>query len=92
MSIFEDFLSTSEAVTAFSGHSVVAAMLRFEAALAQAQADEGLVPPAAARSIVDTCRVELFDVRGCADEPVLHHQQRVDRLIDAGGTERVAGQ
>ena len=62
MSLFEGYLSTPEAVAAFSGQAVVAAMLRFEAALAQAQADEGLVPPAAARSIVDSCRVELFDV------------------------------
>lgn len=62
MSIFEGYLSTPEAMAAFSGSGVVAAMLRFEAALAQAQADEGLVPPAAARSIVGSCRVELFDV------------------------------
>lgn len=62
MNIFEGALSTSEALAAFSGQGVVAAMLRFEAALVQAQADEGLVPPAAARSIVDSCRVELFDV------------------------------
>lgn len=62
MSLFEGYLSTPEAVAAFSGPAVVAAMLRFEAALAQAQAEEGLVPPAAARSIVDSCRVELFDV------------------------------
>ncbi|WP_326536376.1 lyase family protein [Pseudorhodoferax sp.] len=62
MSIFEGFLSTSEAVAAFSGHSLVAAMLRFEAALAQAQAEEGVIPAAAAHSIVRTCQVELFDV------------------------------
>ncbi|MFT3718043.1 lyase family protein [Pseudorhodoferax sp.] len=62
MSIFEDYLSTSETVAVFGGTSVVAAMLRFEAALAQAQAEEGLVPAPAARSIIDTCKVELFDV------------------------------
>nr|WP_145548949.1 lyase family protein [Variovorax boronicumulans] len=62
MSLFEGYLSTPEAVAAFSGRGLVAGMLRFEAALAQAQADEGLIPAAAARSIVGTCRVELFDV------------------------------
>jgi len=62
MSIFEGFLSASETLAAFSDTNFVAAMLRFEAALARAQADEGLIPEAAAQSIVGTCKVELFDV------------------------------
>ncbi|OUL99063.1 3-carboxy-cis,cis-muconate cycloisomerase [Variovorax sp. JS1663] len=62
MSIFEGFLSTSETLAAFSDHNFVAAMLRFEAALAGAQAAEGLIPESAARSIVGSCKVELFDV------------------------------
>lgn len=62
MSLFERFLSTSETLEVFGGHSLVAAMLRFEAALAQAQAEEGLIPADAARSIADSCKVELFDV------------------------------
>lgn len=62
MSIFDGYLSTPQALATFSGRSFVAAMLRFEAALAQAQAAEGLIPAAAARSIVGTCQVELFDV------------------------------
>ncbi|MDM0058048.1 3-carboxy-cis,cis-muconate cycloisomerase [Variovorax fucosicus] len=62
MSIFEGFLSTSETLAAFSDGNFVAAMLRFEAALARAQAAEGLIPEAAAQSIVGTCKVELFDV------------------------------
>ena len=44
MSIFEGFLSTSETLAAFSDHNFVDAMLRFEAALARAQAAEGLIP------------------------------------------------
>jgi 3-carboxy-cis,cis-muconate cycloisomerase len=62
MSIFEGFLSTSETLAAFSDGNFVAAMLRFEAALARAQAAEGLIPEAAAQSIIGTCKVELFDV------------------------------
>lgn len=62
MSIFEGFLSTSETLAAFSDHNFVAAMLRFEAALARAQAAEGLIPASAAHSIVGSCKVELFDV------------------------------
>ncbi|VTU26561.1 3-carboxy-cis,cis-muconate cycloisomerase [Variovorax sp. PBL-H6] len=62
MSIFEGFLSTSETLAVFSDHAFVAAMLRFESALANAQAAEGLIPDSAARSIVGSCKVELFDV------------------------------
>lgn len=60
--IFESFLSTSEVQDVFSAHNFVAAMLRFEAALARAQASVGLIPQAAAQSIIGTCKVDLFDV------------------------------
>jgi 3-carboxy-cis,cis-muconate cycloisomerase len=60
--IFEGFLSTLEVQEAFSDRRFVSAMLRFEAALARAQADVGLMPEAAAKSIIGTCKVELFDV------------------------------
>ncbi len=62
MSIFEGFLSTPEVLDAFSDHHFVDAMLRFEAALARAQAQLGLIPESAAHSIVGSCKVELFDV------------------------------
>ncbi len=62
MSIFDSFLSTSETLAAFSDGNFVAAMLRFEAELARAQAAEGLIPEAASVSIAGTCKVELFDV------------------------------
>jgi 3-carboxy-cis,cis-muconate cycloisomerase len=61
-SIFEGFLSTPEVLDAFSEQNFLAAMLRFEASLARAQATLGLIPEAAAQSIIDTCKVELFDV------------------------------
>ncbi|MDB5932277.1 MAG: 3-carboxy-cis,cis-muconate cycloisomerase, partial [Polaromonas sp.] len=61
-SIFEVSLSTSEIQEAFSPRSFLQAMLRFEAALARAQAQAGLIPAAAAQSIAGTCKVELFDV------------------------------
>jgi 3-carboxy-cis,cis-muconate cycloisomerase len=62
MTFFEGFLSTPEALDATSDRSFVAAMLRFEAALARAQARAGLISEEAAQSIVGTCKVELFDV------------------------------
>jgi 3-carboxy-cis,cis-muconate cycloisomerase len=61
-SVFEDFLSTPEMRAVFDAPSIVQAMLDFEAALARAQAAEGVIPPAAARAIAEACRVELFDV------------------------------
>ena len=60
--IFEGFLSTSEMLEAFSERNYLAAMLRFEASLARAQASVGLIPEAAAQSIIGSCKVELFDV------------------------------
>ncbi len=62
MSIFEGFLSTAETLDAFGDSRFVEAMLRFEAALAQAQATEGLIPVTAARVIAGCCDVAQFDV------------------------------
>ena len=62
MSIFEGFLSTAESLEAFGERHFLAAMLRFEASLARAQATAGLIPQTAAQSIIDACKVELFDV------------------------------
>ncbi|KQM79731.1 lyase family protein [Xylophilus sp. Leaf220] len=61
-SLFDDFLSTDEALEAFSPPHFVAAMLRFEVSLARAQAQAGLVPAAAAEAIAGQCHVESFDV------------------------------
>lgn len=60
--LFEGFLSTAEVLEAFGERQVLQAMLDFEAALARAQAAAGMIPQAAARSIIGTCKVELFDV------------------------------
>ncbi|MFL6664097.1 MAG: 3-carboxy-cis,cis-muconate cycloisomerase [Rhizobacter sp.] len=59
---FERFLSTPEVLAVFDEAAVVQAMLDFEAALARAQADEGVIPAAAAAAITGVCRVELYDV------------------------------
>src|SRR5256885_13485713 len=61
--VFERFLSTPEIIGVFSENAVVQAMLDFEAALARAQADEGLVPPKAAAAIAGVCKAELYDAR-----------------------------
>jgi 3-carboxy-cis,cis-muconate cycloisomerase len=59
---FELFLSTPEMAAVFRAQAFVQAMLDFEAALARAQAEEGLVDAAAAATIASACRVEEIDV------------------------------
>ncbi len=60
--MFERVLSTSAMTEVFSDAALVQGMLDFEAALARAQAAEGVIPGAAAAPIVAACRVELFDL------------------------------
>jgi 3-carboxy-cis,cis-muconate cycloisomerase len=60
--VFEHFLGTPEMLEAFGEHAVLQSMMDFEAALARAQAAEGLIPEAAAQAIAGVCKVELFDV------------------------------
>lgn len=61
-SIFENRLFSPIAESAFSDSNVIDAMLRFEAALARAQASSGLIAQDAAQAIVGTCKIDLFDV------------------------------
>jgi 3-carboxy-cis,cis-muconate cycloisomerase len=60
--VFEGFLSTPEMLAVFDTAAVVQAMMDFEAALARAQADEGVIPQAAAEAIVGVCKAELYDI------------------------------
>ncbi len=62
MTLFSRFLTTSQAEEAVSDAQFIAAMLRFEAALARAEAAGGLIPQDVAQSIAGTCKVALFDV------------------------------
>ncbi|HWZ48526.1 MAG TPA: 3-carboxy-cis,cis-muconate cycloisomerase [Herbaspirillum sp.] len=62
VSIFDSFLTTGEMIAVFDDAAVVQAMFRFEAALAQAQAAEGIIPDSAARAIVSVCNAQLYDI------------------------------
>ncbi|HEY2560764.1 MAG TPA: lyase family protein [Caldimonas sp.] len=55
-SIFARTLASAAMVDVFGDRSVVAAMLSFEAALAEAEAAEGIVPANAVAAIADACR------------------------------------
>src|SRR5262249_8817445 len=58
----------------------------------QHAAERDVVAPLAHDRHVGECRIERLDVRALADEAVVHHQERIDRLLRAGGAERMAGE
>ena len=60
--LFDRFLSTPEMAEVFGAASIVQHMLDVEAALARAQAGEGLLPATAAVAIGAACRAERFDL------------------------------
>jgi len=62
VSLFDSFLTTPEMIAVFDDTSIVQAMLDFEAALAHAEAAEGVIPEAAAHVIASVCKVQLYDI------------------------------
>ncbi|MBO9536654.1 3-carboxy-cis,cis-muconate cycloisomerase [Herbaspirillum sp.] len=62
VSIFDSFLTTSEMIKVFDDETIVQAMFRFEEALAEAEAAEGVIPEAAARAIASVCKAQLYDI------------------------------
>lgn len=62
VSIFDSFLTTPDMEAVFDDGAVVQAMLDFEAALARAQAAQGLIPQAAAGAIASVCKAQLYDI------------------------------
>src|SRR5215831_13621 len=58
----------------------------------QHAAERDVVAPLAHDRHVGEGGIERLDVRALADEAVVHHQERIDRLLRAGRTERMAGQ
>jgi 3-carboxy-cis,cis-muconate cycloisomerase len=64
VSLFDTLLSTPDMIAAFDDAALVQAMLDFEAALAAAQAEEGLLPRPAAQAIAAACSADRFDIAG----------------------------
>ncbi|MDQ4057562.1 MAG: 3-carboxy-cis,cis-muconate cycloisomerase [Actinomycetota bacterium] len=58
----DTMFSTRQMSEIFSGESRAQRMLDFEAALARAEAQAGLIPQEAADAIASKCRAELFDL------------------------------
>ena len=65
--IFERLLTPRDIAEVFSEASVAQAMFDFEAALARAEAAEGIVPTAVATAIAGVCRAELYDLPALFD-------------------------
>ncbi len=62
MSAFDGFLIPRDVAALFDAPAIAQAMFDFEAALARAQAAEGLIPAAAANAIAGVCKAELHDL------------------------------
>jgi 3-carboxy-cis,cis-muconate cycloisomerase len=61
-SLFERTLTTAEMEAVFDDRALVGAMLELEAALADAEGAEGVIPAAAAQAIGAACGSEDFDI------------------------------
>jgi 3-carboxy-cis,cis-muconate cycloisomerase len=66
--ILERFLSTDEMLAVFEPRAMVQAMLDVEAALAHAEAVEGVIPASAAAAIASACDAQRFDLDAIAAE------------------------
>jgi 3-carboxy-cis,cis-muconate cycloisomerase len=70
--LFDGIYGRGEAAAQLSDRAWLQAMLDVEAALARANAAEGLIPPGAARSIVAACRAAGFDIEELGRETARH--------------------
>jgi len=66
--IFARTLASAAMVEVFADRAIVAAMLDFEAALAEAEAAEGAIPTSAVPPIVAACRAGIGDIDSLVDE------------------------
>jgi 3-carboxy-cis,cis-muconate cycloisomerase len=98
VSIFDSFLTTPDMIAVFDDAAIVQAMFRFEGALSKAQADEGLLPAAAARAIGAVCNAQLYDVNaiinagrraGSLAIPLVKELTRTVALYDADAATHV---
>lgn len=68
LELFDPLFRSSACAAHFSAAATLQGMLDFEAALALAQADAGVIPRAAAAPIEQACRSDYFDAAGIAAE------------------------
>jgi 3-carboxy-cis,cis-muconate cycloisomerase len=81
---------TAEAMAQFSDLARLQGMLDFEAALAHAEAEAGVIPATAATAIAGCCRAELFDMVALASataragNPAIPMVRHLTRLVANG--------
>ena len=87
----ETLFGTPDMAAAFSGQAHVRGMLAFEAALARAEAQAGIVPESAAEAIAARSRLEFFDVERlyqdavAAGTPAIPLVRRLTELVEGEG-------
>lgn len=85
---------TAETAALFSDHARLQGMLDFEAALARAEAESGVIPAEAVAPIAASCRAELFDMAALAvataqaGNPAIPMVKHLTRLV--AGSDEVA--
>ena len=98
VSIFDSFLTTPDMIAVFDDAAIVQAMLRFEQALAEAQARQGMLPAQSARAIAGVCNAQLYDIpaivsagrrAGSLAIPLVRELTRTVALYDAEAAARV---
>ena len=91
MTLFEPLFGAPRVNEIFSAQGTVQRMLDFEAALAQAEADAGVIPAGAAERIRQHCDVERFDLTALAAEagvagnlaiPLVHQLTALTAAVD----------
>jgi 3-carboxy-cis,cis-muconate cycloisomerase len=90
--LIESLATTEPLAALFSDHSILDAMLGFEAALARAEAHVGVIPAAAAEAIAKAARPEAFDAEelskqalraGTLSIPLVNALTAAVRTVDA---------
>ena len=69
--VYDKLFYSAEMNEVFSDASALTCMLSFEAALARAQADHGLIPRSCADVIVECCKAELVNLALLAQQSAL---------------------
>lgn len=71
MTLYNSFFHSKKVNQLFSDKEMIAAMLRFEATLVEAQSAYGLIPPPSVVSIQNSCKIELINITSIKSEIVL---------------------
>jgi len=80
-SLADEYLGSTRMAALFDARATIAAMLEFEAALAAALAELGLIPPQAAAVIASCCAANALDIDGLK-QALVHSGSAVVPLVE----------